>query len=307
MTLTLHPPRLDLIEEPAPGKAAGILVEVRPYQWVKNGAVLMVPGLMILSIGIGGIAAAITATLAFCLAASSVYLLNDVVDRESDRHHPTKRLRPIASGQVSVPLALGTAALAASVAVVLGLLIGPALGLVVVAYLVLTAAYSLFLKRVAYVDVAILAGGFVLRALAGAVAVGASAPPLLLAAVFLGAVFISLGKRRAEAVLLGDGAAAHRSVLRTYTVPMLDRSLADVAVVTVVTFGAWVATAIMGPLGIVLGFLAAVSLLTALNAYRRVFQRGAGGDPVRDLVSLPVLTSLAVTGLIALSTGLIHS
>ena len=306
MTITLQPPHLDLIERSSPGRAAGVLVEVRPYQWVKNAAVLMVPGLMILSIGLGGIVAALTATLAFCLAASSVYLLNDVVDRENDRHHPTKRLRPIASGQVSVPLALGTAALAASVAAVLALLIGPALGLVVVAYLALTAAYSLFLKRIAYVDVSILAGGFVLRTLAGAVAVGVSAPPLLLASVFFGAVFISLGKRRAEAVLLGDRAAAHRSVLGTYTISMLDRSLVDVAVVTVVFFGAWVATTITGSVGMLLGFLAAMSLLTALNAYRRVFRQGAGGDPVHDLVSLPVLASLAVTGLIALSTGVIR-
>ena len=324
MTLTLHPPRIDPRRratgpgrsEPEGGDpvrqhstratAAGVLVTVRPYQWAKNAAVLMVPGLLILSIGVGGAAAAIVATLAFCLAASSVYLLNDVADRDHDRHHPTKRHRPIASGAVSVPVALAVAAAAASLAVGLALLIAPVLAVIVVAYLVLTAAYSLLLKRYAYLDVAILAAGFVLRVLAGAVAVGVSAPPLLLGAVFSGAVFISFGKRRSEAVLLGADAAAHRSALRTYTVPMLDKALVDTEMATVILFGAWVVTSMPGPAGVVLGLMAAVSLHLALNAYRGVLRGGAGGDPVHDLVRVPVLASLAVCGLIALSTGLIH-
>lgn len=323
MALSLHPRRIDpspgrgpdpigydgsrgVRRRPARATAAGLLVAARPYQWAKNAAVLMIPGLMIFSIGMGGIVAALGATLAFCLAASSVYLLNDTADRENDRHHPTKRHRPIASGTVRVPVALGTAAAAASAAIGIGVLITPALAAIIGAYLVITAAYSLLLKRFAYVDVAILAAGFVLRALAGAVAVGVSAPPLLLAAVFTGAVFISFGKRRSEAVLLGAGAGAHRSALRTYTVPTLDTALVDAELVTVVLFGAWVVTSIVGPLGMVLGVLAAGSLLTALNAYRRVLHGGAGGDPVRDLASVPVLASLAATGLIALSTGMIR-
>ena len=288
-------------------QAHGLLVAARPYQWAKNVVVLMVPGLMILSIGLAGVVAAIGAVVAFCLAASSVYLLNDTADRSNDGHHPVKRNRPIASGLVSPQLALSAAALAALAALGVGLLVAPALAAVVAVYLVSTAAYSLYLKRFAYIDVSVLAAGFVLRVLAGAVAVGAGAPPLLLVAVFWGAVFISLGKRRSESALLGGRAATHRSALRTYTVPFLDVSLLDTELVTILAFGAWVFTSLTGSLGAVLGLLAGFSLMTALNAYRQGLFRGAGGDPTRDLAAnLPVLCGLAATGLIAMSTGLIR-
>lgn len=285
----------------------GLLVAARPYQWAKNVVVLMVPGLLILSIGFAGIVAAIGATVAFCLAASSVYLLNDTADRSNDGHHPVKCNRPIASGLVSPQLALCAAAMAALAAVGVGLLVAPALAAVVTIYLVSTAVYSLYLKRFAYVDVTVLAAGFVLRVLAGAVAVGVGAPPLLLVTVFWGAVFISLGKRRSESALLGGRAAAHRSALRTYTVEFLDVALLDTELVTILAFVAWVYTSLTGSLGAVLGLLAGFSLMTALNVYRHGLARGAGGDPTRDLAAnLPVLVGLAATGLIAMSTGIIR-
>lgn len=299
---TLSPPSHGLT-----AKAGGLLKTARPYQWAKNGGVLIIPALALRSLPVAGIAAAAGAVLAFCLAASSVYLLNDTADREADRHHPLKRNRPIASGLISPRLALGTAAAAAAGAVVLGALIAPSLGVIVAVYLAITAAYSLALKDVPFVDVTVLAAGFVLRVLAGAAAVGAVALPLLLVAVFWGAVFIALGKRRSESVLLGERAEDHRAVLHFYTVPVLDATLLDAELVAVLAFAAWTFTMVTGLLGAVLGIAAALSLHTALDAYRRgLVQRGTGGDPTRDLASNHlVLASLALTGVIAMSAGLL--
>lgn len=316
MALTFEHPVIDLrspdvvttrppTSTPSPAAtAAGLVQAIRPYQWAKNTAVLLVPGLVALTLGVGGVVTALGAFVAFCLAASSVYLLNDVVDRHRDLEHPRKRTRVIASGVVSPELALGAAGTAALVAVAVGTTIAPALGIVVASYLALTAAYSLGLKHVPYVDVGVLAAGFVLRVLAGAVAVGAAASSLLLLGVFAGAVFIALGKRRSELVLLGDNASAHRAALGTYTVAKIETGLRHAENVTVAAFGAWILFAVTGPLGVAAALAGAVSLHSALDAYRRVMHGGGGGDPTRDLLSSPlVLCSLATTGLIAVTAG----
>ena len=316
MALTFEHPVIDLrspdvvqtrppVSTPSPAAAAAGLVQaIRPYQWAKNAAVLLVPALVVMTLGIGGVVATAGALVAFCLAASSVYLLNDVVDRDHDLEHPTKRNRPIAAGVVSPELALSTAATAALIAVAVGTVIAPVLGLVVASYLTLTAAYSLGLKHVPYVDVAVLAAGFVLRVLAGAVAVGVGASPLILLGVFAGAAFIALGKRRAELVLLGDQASAHRVALGTYTVAKIDAGLRHAATVTVASFAAWILLSLSGPLGIAAAIAGGFSLHHALAAYRRVMHDGRGGDPTRDLLTSPlVFSSLAITGIIAIGAG----
>lgn len=285
----------------------GLVAAARPHQWIKNGAVLIVPGLVLASLGIAGTAVALAATLAFCLASSSVYLLNDVADRSNDRHHPTKRNRPVASGLVSPRLALVAAAVLGCAALVLGFALASGLGAVILAYLVITAAYSNGLKRIAYLDAAVLATGFVLRVVAGAVAVGAGAPLLLLIAVFAGAAFIALGKRQSELLLLGEDAAAHRFALRTYRQPQLAVTLRATEATTVLAFGLWVLTAIGGPVGLALGVLGAMSLFRALDAYRLSLQQGRGADPTMDIASnLAVLSGLGLAAAVALSTGVLR-
>ncbi len=285
----------------------GLATASRPHQWVKNGAVLIVPGLVFFSLGISGVAAALLATLAFCLVSSSVYLLNDVVDRANDRHHPTKRNRPVAAGVVSPRVALAASAAFAGAGLALGSTLSPLLGAILAAYLVSTGAYSLGLKRVAYLDVSVLAAGFVLRVLAGAVAVGVGAPSVLLVAVFAGAGFIALGKRRSELVLLGDEAAAHRLALGSYRLSALDLALRDAEAITILAFGIWVAVAIGGLLGIVAGLIGALSLLSALDTYRLSLERGKGANPTRDLISnLAVVSGLGLAAMVALSTGFLR-
>ena len=288
------------------GAVAGLVRAARPHQWIKNATVLMVPGLAIFSLGLAGVVGAAIACAAFCLASSSVYLLNDTVDRNADRHHPVKRNRPIASGMVSPAVALGASAGAAMVALTLGLLVTPALGAIIGGYLVLTAAYSLGLKRLAWLDVTLLAVGFVLRVLAGAVAAAVSVSPLLLVAVFAGAGLVALGKRRSELVLLGDEAAAHRSALGTYRLSSIDVALRTSQTAAVVAFGLWVLTLEGGPIGAGLGLLAALGFAGVLDTYRQRLLRGGGGDPSRELLANhALLPGLMVAGLTVLVAGIV--
>jgi decaprenyl-phosphate phosphoribosyltransferase len=285
--------------------SVALLHAARPRQWIKNIAVLIVPGLSILTIGRSQIFAALGAVLAFSLAASSVYLVNDTLDRHKDANHPTKRFRPIASGIVSPASALGASLLFAFASLLLGMAIAPVLGGVVAVYLVITAAYSLKLKHIAVVDVGVLSLGFILRVVAGAVAVGRTAPPLLMVSVFWAAVFVALGKRRSESMLLGRGAAAHRPTLGVYTIPFIDASLLDSQRVSVLAFGGWILLALHSVFGLTLATVAGAALLVAFGAYRKILQSGGGGDPSRELMTSPlVVASLSVCGLAALATGL---
>lgn len=189
-----------------------------------------------------------------------------------------------------------------------GLMLGFAVSSAIVGiYLAMTAAYSTALKHIPIVDVGVLALGFVWRVLAGAAAVEMAAPPLLLTAVFWAAALVALGKRRSEAVLLGDKAASHRLTLDSYTLPFLERSLTDTQMLSVLAYAAWIYTAVAAPFAIALALIAGLSLHIALGAYRRsLIETGGGGDPTRELASNPlVLTSLAAAGLIALSTRLV--
>jgi len=216
--------------------ALSLLISLRPGQWTKN--LLVFAGLLFgrrltepVAVGRAGAAFAI-----FCLLSGVVYLINDVADRDIDRRHPLKARRPIASGALPMPAAL-TSALVLSV---LGLAGAFALGLpffgTSVAYLALLALYSVLLKHVVIIDVLTIAVGFVLRAVAGAVAVEVQISHWLLACTILLALFISLAKRRHELVLLATGAASHRPILGEYTPYLLDQMIAVVTSATLVTY-----------------------------------------------------------------------
>ncbi len=210
---------------------AGLLRTARPLQWVKNLLVFL-PLLFAvdlvwepddLSTLIPYIPRLLALFAAFSALSSAVYMLNDLADREADRRHPGKRARPIASGLVPGWLA-GSALTGLAVAGMLGLygISTPALGLPLIGgiYLVANVGYSLRLKRVALVDVMIVAGGYVLRAVAGAVAVGAEPSPWLYAVTAAGALFIVIGRRYAEARLAGEEPGAQRATLSHYAPPL---------------------------------------------------------------------------------------
>jgi len=161
--------------------------------------------------------------VALCLISGAIYIFNDILDREADAKHPTKRLRPLAAGQISVRAAMVVASLALLASFFLAYLTRPALTLVFGAYLVLQIAYTFRLKKRIILDVFCIASGFVLRALAGGVSVHVELSAWFLLCTSLGALFLALEKRRQEFRALGSDAVAHRAVLGKYSLDLLDR------------------------------------------------------------------------------------
>jgi 4-hydroxybenzoate polyprenyltransferase len=204
-----------------------LLVSLRPHQWTKNLVVLAPLAFSKHLFEADAALRALAAFAAFCLLAGAVYVLNDVADAERDRAHPTKRARPVASGALPVPaarafaLALLAVALAGSLALGRGFL-GCAL-----LYLGLNLAYTFGLKNVVILDVLAIAVGFVLRAVAGAVAIQVVFSNWLLVCTILLALFLALAKRRHELVTLPD-AAGHRAILAEYSPYLLDQMIAVV-------------------------------------------------------------------------------
>ena len=209
-----------------------LLKACRPKQWAKNVLVFVAPaaaGVLTQSLELR---LTLQGFVAFCLVSSATYLLNDVLDVESDRRHPKKRLRPIASGAVPIPAAIATAVVLVIAGVALAAFTNWTLAGIVAGYAVLTTAYSLFLKQVAVLDLVILSAGFILRLLGGAYAAGVEVSEWFLLVSLFGSLFIAGAKRFAEKQELGDEAAALRPTLGAYSVEYLGfvRSVAAAAV-----------------------------------------------------------------------------
>jgi 4-hydroxybenzoate polyprenyltransferase len=212
-----------------------VIVSLRPRQWVKN--LFVFAGLMFSQQLFTPQAwRAVAAFALFCGLSGAIYLLNDVADAEKDRLHPVKRRRPVASGALprGAALVIGIGLLVVSLAVSFAL--GTRFGLVAVGYGVLLTAYSVWLKHLVILDVLTVAVGFVLRAVAGAVAVDADISGWLLICTVLIALFLALGKRRHEYLTLHGDAAAHRPILAEYSEGFIDQMIAVVTASTVTAY-----------------------------------------------------------------------
>jgi 4-hydroxybenzoate polyprenyltransferase len=221
--------------------ALSLFVSLRPAQWTKNlfvfGALLFGQrGTQPAFLDPRAIGQASAAFGIFCALSGVVYLVNDVADRESDRLHPLKRMRPIASGAVSPALAITTAFVLGVAGLGLAYALRPTFALVAATYVALQACYSGPLKRMVIIDVLTIAIGFVLRAAAGAVAIDVPISHWLLILIMLLALFLALSKRRHELVLLADGASSHRRILREYSPYLLDQMIGVVTASTLVSY-----------------------------------------------------------------------
>ena len=213
-----------------------LLRAMRPKQWTKN---LLVFAALIFAQRFDDPAAvetAVSAFIMFCVLSGSVYLVNDVVDCAEDRGHPTKRYRPIASGQLPIPVAVVAAIVLAPVSVIGCYFINAPTGHVAAAYLALTLGYVFVLKHVVILDVLAVSLGYVLRAAAGATAVGVVISEWLLICTILLALFLVLSKRRQELVGLEEEAIAHRPILGEYSSYLLDQMIAVVTASTVMSY-----------------------------------------------------------------------
>lgn len=175
--------------------------------------------------------------------ASGEYLLNDALDIERDRLHPRKRHRPVASGRLPLPAAYVGGTLLVLGGVVGAFLLEVHFGMIAAAYAALTAAYSLWLKRLVIVDVVVIASGFALRAVAGAAVIDVPISPWLFVCTTLGALFIAVAKRRQELILMASDAGAHRGVLGEYTIEVLDQMSSVSASATIVAYALYVVSA----------------------------------------------------------------
>src|SRR5919204_1765153 len=281
-----------------------LLVALRPRQWTKNGLLfialaftlnLQQPTLLLRTIA---------AFACFCALSSAGYLLNDVVDVEADRAHPTKRLRPIAAGQVPVSLALGLGIALVVVGLGGAFLLGLLFGVLALAYTLLTAVYSTTLKHIVLLDIFGLAGGFVLRAAAGAVAIDVPILPRLYIATLLGALLIALGKRRTELETLGlEVAVGHRRNLESYSLEFIDQLILVISSAALMTYALYTFSAENLPRNHSM-MLTIPVVLYGLFRYLFLVHEGSAGGAPEDLLfrDRPLLVAVVIWALLAVAT-----
>jgi len=221
-----------------------LLKTMRLRQWTKNGFVFF--ALIFDKQLFQPVAFLITLEgfFLFCLISSAVYLLNDIADVESDRQHPEKKKRPIASGKLPLNMAWSAAIVLVLITLPSAYFLAPALAIILALYLSINLLYSRWLKHVPVLDVMIVSAGFVLRVAAGVALITVERfSPWLYVITTLFSLYIGLGKRRAEMTLLEKGAGAHRKVLDGYTIPLLDQYITIVSGTTIVTYSLYTFTA----------------------------------------------------------------
>jgi 4-hydroxybenzoate polyprenyltransferase len=273
-----------------------LIETLRPPQWVKNGFIFAA---LIFSQSLtrwDRVQQVILAALVFCAISSAAYILNDILDAPEDRHHPTKKLRPIAAGRLSATTAGIVGLLLAVAGLAEAWRLNHGFFAVVVAYLALNALYSTFLKRIALLDVFIVAAGFLFRVIGGGLVIRVAISPWLIVCTTLLALFIALSKRRHELVLLGDRASDHRANLAAYTPYFLDQLIGIVTASTVVSYALYtlspdVQAKFPGKrLEITIPFV----LFGIFRYLHLVHHDKKGGNPTRVLFTDPVLLSVVL-------------
>jgi 4-hydroxybenzoate polyprenyltransferase len=283
----------------------GIIRELRPKQWLKNGLIFLAP---VYALQIGNIALlyqALLAFAAFCAISSAGYVINDLRDADLDRLHPTKRYRPIASGQISPHLAMGVAAALAIVGFLLAVRIGPAFVGVCIAYVLITVTYSLWWKHVVLLDVFAISAGFVVRVVAGAIAVNVPVSPWLYVCTILGSLLIAFGKRRAEIVEMDQAAEAHRPALEHYTVPFLDHLIVITATASVMAYSLYTFSAENVPKNHAMMATIPIVLYGVFRYLYLAMVKGFGGSPEELLLSDRSL-AISVVLFLFMSAGILY-
>lgn len=282
---------------PRPSTPALLLRSLRPEQWTKNLVVfagVLFGGRLV---DAGAVWTAVGAFVVFCALSGTVYLINDLVDREADRRHPLKRHRPIASGLLAARIALPAAVALGLTSVVAATLLQPAFGFVAGTYLAVLLAYSAALKHFVIIDALTIAAGFVLRAVGGAVAVDVPISQWLLVCTTLLALFLAFSKRRHELTLLAEGATDHRRILTEYTPYLLDQMIAVVTASTLIAYSVYATSAeTAARLGTArLGLTIPFVLYGIFRYLYLVHQKRGGGSPAALLLAdRPLLACVAL-------------
>jgi decaprenyl-phosphate phosphoribosyltransferase len=290
--------------EPRPSTATALLRTARPKQWIKNVLVFAAPAAAGVLTEAGPLARTIVAFIAMCLAASGTYFLNDALDAEADRQHPTKRYRPVAAGYISVRTAkiMCVVLIAAGIAISIPISRGE-LALVVAGYAALTISYSIWLKHEPVIDLAAVAAGFVLRAIAGGVAADVLISDWFLIVAAAGSLFMVTGKRHAEQVELGDESGSHRSTLDEYSTSYLGFVRAVSAAVMVTAYCLWAFENAFATGDETWFRLSIIPFVLAVLRYAHVIEQGGGGAPEEIVLSDRVIQVLGVLWIATFAIG----
>jgi len=274
---------------------------LRPEQWTKNLIVFaaLLFGQKLLDVE--AVARTVAAFAVFCVLSGVVYLVNDLFDQEADRLHPTKRFRPIASGELSPGAAVTWALVLGSAALGAAVWLGPVFALVAAAYLLLFVLYSRWLKHIVVVDVMSIAIGFVLRTVAGAAVISVPVSDWLLVCTVLLALFLGLSKRRHELTLLADNATGHRRILDEYNPYLLDQMIGVVTASTLMAYIIYCTSQEtierFGTRNLVL--TVPLPIYGILRYLYLVHRRDGGGNPSELLITdRPLLICVALWGLV---------
>ena len=284
------------------GQARSLVKTLRPQQWVKN---LFVLAPLLFSQNLftpAAVGRALTAFVLFCLASSSVYLLNDIRDREQDRLHPRKRHRPLASGELNVSLAAGVMIALLLSALAGAWMVSKPLALVLFGYWLINLLYSTWLKHQVILDVFAIASGFVLRVAGGGLAIEVEISHWLLLCTTLLALFLGFSKRRHELGLLKAGAQAHREVLADYNPRFLDMMIAIVTASTVMSYALYtVSEDTMRRFHTHALMLTLPFVLYGIFRYLYlIHHKNEGGDPTQSLLTdIPMLVNVFLWALTA--------
>jgi decaprenyl-phosphate phosphoribosyltransferase len=274
---------------------------MRPKQWVKNVLVAAAPlaagqlfnPAVIINVGL--------AFVCFCLVSATTYLINDVRDVEEDRLHPRKRFRPIAAGEVKPTVALALAGVTGLVGLALGFWVSVALGITLVVYVVLQIFYSAFLKHLPVVDLAMVASGFLLRAIAGGVATGIPLSQWFLLVAAFGSFFMVAGKRYSEMKAIGGEAGTRRSLTR-YSESYLRFAWMLAAVMVLISYSLWAfENRGEGALGVPWTAISIAPFTLGLLQYALEVDAGSAGEPEDVVLHDHVLQGIGVVWLVVIS------
>lgn len=290
----LHAPVIS--EPPDPLHSLPAIVRaLRPLQWTKN---LLVFAALIFTRSVfeaGPLVQSFIAFMALCAVSSAMYLVNDVLDAEQDRVHPTKRFRPVASGELQSSTAIRLAAVLIFAGLVAAFFVRPELAGILLAYVLLMAGYNAGLKRFVILDVIIISLGFVIRAAAGAVAISVPISTWLYICTLMLALLVGFGKRRHELMTLQEIAGAHRQNLESYSIGMLDQVIGVSAAATIVAYSVYTFEAPTLPQNHAMMLTVPIVIYAVLRYLYLLYIRKLGGSPEVLLVrDRPLLASLLI-------------
>jgi 4-hydroxybenzoate polyprenyltransferase len=268
------------------GSARAWLRAIRPEQWLKNGFVLSPLVFSGRALIWDAQWRALVTFAAFCVVASAVYLMNDVIDREADRLHPRKASRPVASGAIRPRSALAAAIVLGMAGVAAGFVAGVGVAVVLLSYLALNVLYGAWLKNVVIVDVFAIAAFFIMRLVAGSVAIAVRPSIWLLLCGGLLALYLGFAKRRHELVLLGLGSHTHRAVLASYSTVFLDQLSVVLLSVTIVSYIMYTVESETAQLvGTETLSYSTAFVLYGVLRYLYLVHRNEGGNPTETLLT----------------------